>query len=262
MGVVSRPLHIGPPLANGGHSGPCTDEMRKSFSKLVAWDQSLESISPAIEPWQLRPLSPDLMASHLSTKSLPTKSGSEPEITSDQVDEYDEAGVCCDISTLKTRDGDPWTPEEDMLCIKLMTEICKAGQLTGEARFDETARRMRLMGFDRRWSGVKNAWNRRLRERSKLDERRKKGSILATSKQDKESKRVAREKRQELEWQNKHRRGTTMEKQHRRESSESSSKRERPSAVGKGHDDHEMEVMPAKRRRGSPYPGDYFHGLP
>ena len=77
--------------------------------------------------------------------------------------------------------------------------------IKGEDRFREAARRMQREGLNREWGGLRNMWNRKLREMSGLDERRKRKNPLATSKQDKATKaqrkkrKLAREAREREE---------------------------------------------------------------
>ncbi len=96
----------------------------------------------------------------------------------------------------KTHSRQRWLEEEKEEAISLMKEIIDEGEIEGEARFEETARRMQRQGYQRGWAGVKNVWNRGLRERSGYDERRNQKGPLTTSKQDAESKRKRKEEKE------------------------------------------------------------------
>jgi hypothetical protein len=151
----------------------------------------------------------------------------------------------------KTNAGDPWLDEEKQKVMDHMKDIVAKGKIHGEARFVEISRRLKLEGYDREWTSVKNIWNRGLREKSGFDERRNKKAPMTTSKQDAETKRKNKEKK---------------EQQRRSKDSESASsrhvspKRERE-AEEEEEEEEEGEVVPAKRRRASPHPLDYFPGL-
>lgn len=151
---------------------------------------------------------------------------------------------------VKTEAGTIWNEEEKVMAIDFMREIVQEGKITGETRFAEIARRMRLRGHNRAWTSVKNAWNRGLRERSGIDERKNKKAPLTTSKQDNETK-----KRNQLEKQNRQRSSSETDNQQSLGRKSASPKREHQSQEGD-------EVIPPKRRRAPPYDGDYFPGVP
>lgn len=94
-----------------------------------------------------------------------------------------------------TQARDPWIEEEKVLAMKLMRMINREQTSFGEDRFKEIARIMRLRGYNRCWGSVKNAWNRGLRERSGIDERKNRNAPLTTSRQDAATKRENREKK-------------------------------------------------------------------
>ncbi len=100
---------------------------------------------------------------------------------------------------LKTHSRQRWLEEEKRQAIRLMKEIIDEKVVEGEARFEETARRMQRLGYQRGWAGVKNVWNRGLRERSGYDERRNQKGPKTSSKQDAESKRKRKEQREQKE---------------------------------------------------------------
>jgi hypothetical protein len=143
-----------------------------------------------------------------------------------------------------------WIDAERVDCIKHMCDIRDEGVLKGETRFVEVARRMQLAGFDREWTGVKNVWNRGLREKSGFDERKNKNAPLTTSKQDSATK----EKNKKLR---------EMKAQGQISTSTSKPRTTKSLSPKREHEsDEEEEVMPIKRRRSSPFNADRFHGIP
>ena len=147
----------------------------------------------------------------------------------------------------KTRAGDPWTEVEKEKTIKHMEDICKEGKITGEDRFRETSRRLKAEGYERYWVSVKNIWNRGLRQRSGLDERRNKRAPMTTSKQDAKTKRENKEKKEQ--------------KRRSKQSESVSSRHVRVKREYESEEEEEEEVVPAKRRRAAPHAADYFPGL-
>ncbi len=152
----------------------------------------------------------------------------------------------------KTKRSVLWSEEEKVAAMDHMRDVVDEQMIFGEARFVEVARRMQLDGYDREWAGVKNAWNRGLRERSGIDERKNKNAPLTTSKQDAEAKRKTQERKAARERDEMARRSTTDTQSQK----SVSPKREYMA------DEDEEEVIPQKRRRASPYDGDCFLGLP
>ncbi len=150
-----------------------------------------------------------------------------------------------------TRAGEPWTEVEKVKTIKHMKDICNEGKITGEERFRETSRRLRTEGYQRHWVSVKNIWNRGLRQRSGIDERRNKRAPLTTSKQDAKTKRENKEKKEQKRRSNQ---SESVSSRH------VSVKRELESG-GDDEDEEEDEVVPPKRRRAAPFAADYFPGL-
>ena len=165
-------------------------------------------------------------------------------------DTYNDNGTT--LVPRKTKPGTLWIEEEKALAIELMKQIVADGKIFGEARFAEIARLMRSMGYPREWTSVKNVWNRGLRERSGIDERKNKKAPLTTSKQDSETKKKNKEVRQQRLGPNTTRNRTRSVRP----------KTDRPSPKREYVSDEEEEVMPRKRRRPSPYDGDRFDGLP
>ena len=80
-------------------------------------------------------------------------------------------------------DGSKWREYEEDACIRHMLDLKDSTRFKGEARFDETARRLQREGIPRYSGAVKNFWNRRGRVRSGFDERRRPNDVLATSQQ-------------------------------------------------------------------------------
>lgn len=93
----------------------------------------------------------------------------------------------------KGRSHTPWNPGEDKMAEDIMREIIDNGK--GDGRFVEISERMTEAGYKRSYTAVKNQWNRRLREATGLDERRKKKGPLATSKQDKATKEARKQRK-------------------------------------------------------------------
>ena len=91
-----------------------------------------------------------------------------------------------------------WSALEQNQAIKHMRDVINENEIKGEARFNEVARRLVEDGFWRNTGGVKNQWNRTLRERSGIDERKNKSSALATSQQTNAAKAENARKRAEL----------------------------------------------------------------
>lgn len=137
---------------------------------------------------------------------------------------------------------------------------------------------MRVNGYDRNWASVKNAWNRGLRERSGIDERKNKRAPLTTSKQDAASKREREERRKQEEMRKQEegsspstksqpsrppqpRRSPTAQSQ--RPNGKAQKSKAKSVSPKRNHepDDDEDEVIPPKRRRSSPYDADRFYGL-
>jgi hypothetical protein len=152
----------------------------------------------------------------------------------------------------QTAKGDPWSEHEKALAIYYYRKVDCEKMFKGEARFGEVARLMRLKGFGRNLIGVKNMWNRCLRGRSGLDERRNQRAPLCTSKQDKETKRRNREKKKEK---------ARLAAIAAATKSQASVSTKSASPKREYESDDEDEVIPPKRRRASPYDGDRFPGL-
>ena len=93
----------------------------------------------------------------------------------------------------KGRAHTSWCPEEDQMAEDIMREIKDNGK--GDGRFVEMSERMTAAGYKRSYTAVKNQWNRRLREVTGLDERRKKKGPLATSKQDRATKEARKQRK-------------------------------------------------------------------
>ena len=77
----------------------------------------------------------------------------------------------------------PWREYEQDACIRHMLDVRNSRRFTGEARFDEAARRLQDEGINRSNGAVKNFWNRKGRLRSGFDERKRQNEVLATSQQ-------------------------------------------------------------------------------
>jgi hypothetical protein len=192
------------------------------------------------------------LASHVSTAE---SQGQDDNISGNMEINHKEGYLVHPDTKLRvqiiTNPGEPWIEDEKVLCVRLMKKIMAEVTFHGEDRFRETARCMKMKGYLREWIPVKNAWNRGLRERAGMDERRNKKAPMTTSKQDAETKRMNREKKERA------RMGlpdTATSSQQNASSKSSSPKREYDS-------DDEDEVLPAKRRRASPYEGDNFGSL-
>ena len=133
----------------------------------VAIEQALAAPVPA-KPATKRKRQPDVDEEDIIDEAPPakrtaTKAPGSPPVATSSTPQSKHAP--------KTK-GSAWTEEEEQLCIALMNSLLQPGQHKVEHLWPQIEQQMRSAGFGRTGSSIKNYWNRHLRAKSGLDERK------------------------------------------------------------------------------------------